>query len=72
MKLSLPLGTSFEIQMQYGSIGWSVGAVLGYAMATAGPMNEQGERQVEKQKTRVIGMIGDGSFQLTAQEISYK
>jgi hypothetical protein len=25
-----------EFQMQYGSIGWSVGAVLGYALATQG------------------------------------
>lgn len=44
--------------MQYGSIGWSVGAVLGYSMAAA----EKGKR--------VIAMIGDGSFQMTAQEIS--
>ena len=45
-------------QMQYGSIGWSVGAVLGYAMAA----QEKGKR--------VIAMIGDGSFQMTAQEVS--
>jgi pyruvate decarboxylase len=36
--------------MQYGSIGWSVGAVLGYAQAAP--------------KKRVIACIGDGSFQV--------
>ena len=36
--------------MQYGSIGWSVGATLGYAQAA-------------KDK-RVIACIGDGSFQV--------
>ncbi|WP_444902533.1 thiamine pyrophosphate-binding protein [Microbulbifer sp. SSSA007] len=56
MELSLPEGAQFEIQMQYGSIGWSVGATLGYALG--------------KDKGRLISCIGDGSFQLTAQEIS--
>lgn len=37
--------------MQYGSIGWSVGATLGYAQAA-------------KDK-RVIACIGDGSFQVS-------
>ncbi|MCA9233952.1 MAG: pyruvate decarboxylase [Planctomycetales bacterium] len=54
--LSLPGGCQFEIQMQYGSIGWSVGATLGYCL---GSPNRQ-----------VIACIGDGSFQLTAQEVS--
>lgn len=40
--------------MQFGSIGWSVGATLGYAQALKG-------------KKRVIASIGDGSFQVTAQ-----
>jgi len=39
------------IQMQYGSIGWSVGATLGLAL----------------RECRVIAAIGDGSFQLSAQ-----
>ncbi|XP_052174269.1 pyruvate decarboxylase 1 [Diospyros lotus] len=55
-KLKLPKGCGYEFQMQYGSIGWSVGATLGYAQAA-------------KDK-RVIACIGDGSFQVTAQEIS--
>lgn len=42
--------SSYEFQMQYGSIGWSVGATLGYAQAA-------------KHK-RVIACIGDGSFQV--------
>ncbi len=57
IKLKLPEGTKFEIQMQYGSIGWSVGATLGYSLAT-------------KDKRRLLTFVGDGSFQLTAQEVS--
>lgn len=56
LDLSLPDGARFEIQLQYGSIGWSVGATLGYALG--------------KQEGRLIACIGDGSFQLTAQEVS--
>lgn len=55
-KLKLPEGCGYEFQMQYGSIGWSVGATLGYAQA--------------KPEKRVFAFIGDGSFQVTAQEIS--
>ncbi|RWR92151.1 pyruvate decarboxylase 2 [Cinnamomum micranthum f. kanehirae] len=55
-KLKLPQGCGYEFQMQYGSIGWSVGATLGYAQAS-------------KDK-RVIACIGDGSFQVTAQDVS--
>jgi TPP-dependent 2-oxoacid decarboxylase len=56
MDLRLPAGARFEIQMQYGSIGWSVGALLGLAAAEPG--------------RRVVGLVGDGSFQMTAQELS--
>jgi TPP-dependent 2-oxoacid decarboxylase len=52
----LPGGARFEVQMQYGSIGWSVGAVLGYSISAP--------------SKRLVACIGDGSFQLTAQEIS--
>lgn len=55
-KLKLPQGCGYEFQMQYGSIGWSVGATLGYAQAAP--------------EKRVIACIGDGSFQVTAQDIS--
>ncbi|KAF1890563.1 hypothetical protein Lal_00041366 [Lupinus albus] len=53
LKLRLPENCG---QMQYGSIGWSVGATLGYAQAAT--------------NKRVIACIGDGSFQVTAQDIS--
>ncbi|PNH00476.1 Pyruvate decarboxylase isozyme 2, partial [Tetrabaena socialis] len=49
----------YELQMRYGSIGWSVGAVLGYCCA---------ERQTSPER-RVLACIGDGSFQMTAQEV---
>ncbi|KAK3406837.1 hypothetical protein EUGRSUZ_K02969 [Eucalyptus grandis] len=55
-KLKLPSGCGYEHQMHYASIGWSVGATLGYA---AGAPNK-----------RVIACIGDGSFQMTAQDVS--
>lgn len=45
------IACSYEFQMQYGSIGWSVGATLGYGQAA-------------KDK-RVIACIGDGSFQVS-------
>jgi TPP-dependent 2-oxoacid decarboxylase len=56
-KLTLPAGAGYHFQMQYGSIGWSTGATLGVSIG-AGP------------DKRVIALIGDGSFQLTAQEVS--
>lgn len=56
LKLKLPPGCGYEFQMQYGSIGWSVGATLGYSQAVP--------------ETRVLAFIGDGSFQVTAQDVS--
>ena len=56
INLALPEGSRFEIQMQYGSIGWSVGATLGYCLGCP--------------ERKVVACIGDGSFQLTAQEVS--
>lgn len=52
-----PRPARYELQMRYGSIGWSVGAVLGYCCA---------ERQTQPDR-RVVACIGDGSFQMTAQ-----
>jgi len=43
--------------MQYGSIGWSVGATLGYAQAVP--------------EKRVIACIGDGSFQVCLAHTNY-
>ena len=52
----LPKNATFINQTFYSSIGYTVGATLGACLA-------QPER-------RVILFVGDGSFQLTAQEIS--
>ncbi|XP_071714246.1 pyruvate decarboxylase 2-like [Rutidosis leptorrhynchoides] len=46
----------YEVQMLYASIGWSVGATLGYAKAAT--------------NKKVILCIGDGSFQVTVQDVS--
>jgi pyruvate decarboxylase len=56
-EMKLPAGAKYHFQMQYGSIGWATGATLGVALGVG--------------KTRsVVSLIGDGSFQLTAQEVS--
>jgi TPP-dependent 2-oxoacid decarboxylase len=57
LKMSLPEGANFEFQMQWGSIGWATPAVLGLALGHG-------------KSRRIVAMIGDGSFQLTAQEVS--
>ncbi|KAF8315672.1 pyruvate decarboxylase [Clavulina sp. PMI_390] len=53
----VPKGVSLLIQALWGSIGWSVPATLGAALAA----REQGRR--------TILFVGDGSLQLTVQEI---
>lgn len=53
----LPDGARFEIEMQWGSIGWAVPATFGYAMGL-------------EPDRRLISVIGDGSFQVTAQEVA--
>ncbi|GFF37102.1 pyruvate decarboxylase [Aspergillus udagawae] len=54
-----PAGVTAISQVLWGSIGYSVGACQGAALAA----KEQGNR-------RTILFVGDGSFQLTLQEIS--
>ena len=56
MAMKLPGGARFEIEMQWGSIGWAVPATFGYAVGAS--------------SRRIIALIGDGSFQLTAQEVA--
>jgi pyruvate decarboxylase/indolepyruvate decarboxylase len=51
-----PNGTTFVGQLLWASIGYSLGAVLGCASAAP--------------QRRSILLIGDGSFQMTAQELS--
>jgi pyruvate decarboxylase len=57
MFMELPENANFEIEMQWGSIGWSVASTFGYALA------------VEPDQ-QVVSLIGDGSFQFTAQEVA--
>ena len=54
-----PKGVTAIAQVLWGSIGYSVGACQGAALAA----KETGDR-------RTILVVGDGSFQLTAQEVS--
>jgi pyruvate decarboxylase len=57
MPVRLPGGARFEIEMQWGSIGWAVPASFGYAMGL-------------EPDRRLVSVVGDGSFQLTAQEVA--
>jgi pyruvate decarboxylase len=54
--IKLPPGVDYQMQMLYGSIGWALPATLG--------------SQLAQPQGRSILMIGDGSFQVTAQELS--
>ena len=56
--LTLPRGSNYHVQMQYGSIGWSVGATLGIGLAVGA-------------KRKVLALIGDGSFQVRVCIDSY-
>jgi len=56
IRLRLPRGAQFEIEMQWGHIGWSIPAAFGYALGAPG--------------RKVVVMVGDGSFQVTAQEVA--
>lgn len=55
-----PTGVTALSQVLWGSIGWSVGACQGAALAAKDSGNDR----------RTILFVGDGSFQLTAQELS--
>lgn len=55
-----PVGVTALSQVLWGSIGWSVGAAQGAALAT----KDLGDNR------RTVLFVGDGSIQLTCQEIS--
>lgn len=55
-----PEGVTALSQVLWGSIGWSVGAAQGAALAAKDMATDR----------RTILFVGDGSFQLTAQELS--
>ncbi|GBQ55868.1 pyruvate decarboxylase [Acetobacter indonesiensis NRIC 0313] len=56
MRMTLPRGARVELEMQWGHIGWSVPSSFGNAMGS--------------QDRQHVVMVGDGSFQLTAQEVA--
>lgn len=58
LQARLPAGAIFVSQVLWGSIGWSVGAAMGVALAAR-----------EEKLGRTCLFVGDGSLQLTAQEI---
>jgi pyruvate decarboxylase len=55
-----PQGVTALSQVLWGSIGWSVGACQGAALAAKDMGSDR----------RTVLFVGDGSFQLTAQELS--
>lgn len=60
-----PTGVTALNQTLWGSIGWAVGATQGAALAAKDAATESGEK-----RRRTVLFEGDGSFQLTAQEVS--
>ena len=60
LSTTFPPGVTALNQILWGSIGWSVGACQGAALAA----------KDVKDNRRTILFVGDGSFQLTVQELS--
>jgi len=60
LEARFPAGVTHISQVLYGSIGYSVGALQGAALA----VKEKGDPR------RVVLFVGDGSLQLTVQEIA--
>jgi TPP-dependent 2-oxoacid decarboxylase len=56
-KLRLSANAWYYLQMQYGSTGWALGALLGIKM-------------VRRNCRKVVALIGDGSFQTSCQALS--
>ncbi|MXV43507.1 pyruvate decarboxylase [Saccharibacter sp. 17.LH.SD] len=56
VRMNLPKGAKVESEMQWGHIGWSVPSIFGNALAAP--------------DRRHVLLVGDGSFQLTAQEVA--
>ncbi|KAJ7766357.1 thiamine diphosphate-binding protein [Mycena maculata] len=59
LEVPFPEGAVFVSQLLWGSIGWAVGSTLGAAFAA---------REIGMNRTMLF--IGDGSLQLTVQELS--
>ncbi|BGP38108.1 hypothetical protein JCM10449v2_002035 [Rhodotorula kratochvilovae] len=60
LTLPLPKGATFVSQVLWGSIGWTPGATLGALLAAQ-------EAGVQR---RVVLFVGDGSMQLSVQEVA--
>ncbi|GFZ47749.1 pyruvate decarboxylase [Saitozyma sp. JCM 24511] len=58
INVPLPSHSTYVAQILWGAIGWSVGAALGCALAAT-----------EQKPRRTVLFVGDGSLQLTLQEI---
>jgi pyruvate decarboxylase len=65
-QLRLPGGVKYHAQMLYGSCGWALGACLGVGMAFKNDTTTRNETP----RKRVLALIGDGSFQFSAQGLS--
>ncbi|KAM6530189.1 Pyruvate decarboxylase 1 [Fusarium falciforme] len=61
---TFPAGVKYVTQVYYGSIGYSVGSCLGVAIAQRELQAETGVND-----GRTILVVGDGSLQLTVQEV---
>ncbi|KAJ4214946.1 Pyruvate decarboxylase 1 [Fusarium solani] len=61
---TFPAGAKYVTQVYYGSIGYSVGSCLGVAIAQRELQAETGVKD-----GRTILVVGDGSLQLTVQEV---
>ncbi|KAK4863920.1 hypothetical protein LT330_010275 [Penicillium expansum] len=61
-----PRGAVSLVQFLWSSIGYAVGAAVGAALAA----REDEEQSQGTRRRRTICLTGDGSFQLTAQEVS--
>ncbi|BEJ15701.1 hypothetical protein CspHIS471_0503060 [Cutaneotrichosporon sp. HIS471] len=57
--IPLPTNSQYHTQCMWGAIGWSVGAALGAAFAA----------RMDDPTKRTVLFVGDGSLQLTVQEI---
>jgi TPP-dependent 2-oxoacid decarboxylase len=62
-RLRLPSNSAYFVQMQYGSIGWSLPASLGIGLWHQKTFGFNGSY-------RILLLIGDGSFQVSLQALS--
>lgn len=62
-----PTGVVALNQSLWGSIGWAVGACQGAALAAR---DDGDDESIDSNSRRTILFVGDGSLQLTAQEVS--